>query len=1042
MFYKIYDNKYFTVLIYIFLSSIYNIKAEKSIVNIPSWFLKNQGQFSNGSQYCLKTGKSNTFFFENYIVHQFVSVKDKQDSINPDILNMRIDFENSTPHPVFEERDPLASKSNFFIGNDASSWRTDIASFSTLAYKGLYDNVDLVYYNATKGIKSDFVVHTGGNISDILLKYSGIKDISINAAGALQLYTDAGEITENIPEAYQLINGTKVIVNVNFRIDSENTVRFDVENYNQDYDLVIDPQLIYCSYLGGISDDYMYSGDIERDASNNIYFTCRTNSFDFPVSPGSYTSTPTGTMDAFVMKMNPDGTQIIFSTFIGGTGVDAGFGLELSGPGNDIIVIGDASSTFPTTPGAYQTTYQGGSCDIFLFKLNNAGNKLIFSTFLGGPLEDQPFDFAIDNNHDMYIVGQTNGSYPTTVGSYQTNYGGGSYDILISKMNSDGSALLNSTYLGGASADRGVGITVGQTGDVYVSGWTSGDFPTTSGCFDNTFNGGTFDIIVAKFNSTLSSLIYSTFIGTGAEDQVRGDIFVDNSNNLIVLGKAGNGFPTTAGCFQPSYGGGLSDGLILKLNSTGTKLIYASYLGGTGDDYILNAVIDANSNIIATGFCGSGFPVTSCAYDESYNGSTDTFITKTNPDISKLLYSSYFGGNNIDNGMALVTSNDTVTMIGETQSPNLPTTNNSYDATFNGQIDIFLVKLYLGSGEIPVAKFTNSSISCVNQSINFSNGSLNGTTYYWNFGDGYSSAVESPSHPYSQSSNYLVSLIALNACGSDTTSNSIIINGSISTNTVSICSGDSILINGLYRNNQGKYNETYPTSSGCDSIITTNLTVNPAFLTTQSHAICQGETFIVGTQIYLTSGSYTNLLTAVTGCDSIVKTNLTVNPLPTPSLGNDTLMCPGDLIVLTPGFGFTSYLWSEGSVLSTLQVNQAGRYFVTVSDGFCSARDTISISDCGSQLWFPNVFTPNNDGVNERFRPVSQGVITFYQILIFNRWGQQLYESNDGYTGWDGTFQGNQCPSGAYFYISEYSVGMGSSLQKQTTKRGSVTLLR
>ena len=731
------DYKFFAICISAWLLFTCSVSAGNTSMNFPALFMKNEGQFGNGSRYCLKSAKSNTFFYDQHIVHQFFSEGNQQDSSKAGFLNMHIDFENSNPHPVFEERDAMETKSNFFIGNDPSAWKTDIASFGTLAYKELYDNIDLVYHNSTHGIKSDFVIHPGGNHSDIILNYSGIKTISINAQGALQILTENGDLTEHIPEAYQLIDGEKVLVRVTFSITSGNRVSFEVSDYNPSYDLVIDPQLIYSTYIGGSGNDYMLAGDIERDASNNIYLTGRTTSFDFPVTPGSFSNTEAGLMDVIVMKLNPEGTQILFSTFIGGTGNDMGYGLELTGVGNDIVIVGDASYTFPTTAGSYRPVYQGGTYDIFVLKLNNAGNNLLFSTFLGGAAEDQPFDLALDNSQNIYVVGQSSGSFPTTPGCYQSLFGGGLYDIIVSELSADGTSLLKSTYVGGTSTDRGVGITVDVAGNVYFSGTTSGSFPVTAGCFDNSYNGGTYDIVVGKLNSSFSTLIYSTFIGTTAEDQVRGDLFVDNSSNLLVAGKAGNGFPTTSACAQPVYGGGLSDGLILKLNATGSGLIYSSYLGGNGDDYILNAALDANLNIITTGFCGSGFPVTTCSYDNSYNGNTDAFVAKFNPDVTQLIYSTYFGGSNLDNGMAVTAyNNDSVFVVGETQSADLPVTANAYDPTFNGGgNDLFLAKLLLTSGEA-IASFTSPDTVCVSQNITVQNTSSGCGSYYWNFCSG------------------------------------------------------------------------------------------------------------------------------------------------------------------------------------------------------------------------------------------------------------------------------------------------------------------
>jgi gliding motility-associated-like protein len=1040
MLHKISDDKFFLFIFICFASCLNNLKAENGNINFPSFFMTNQGQFSNGSQYCLKSAKSNTFFFNQYIVHQFVTAKNKQDTINPDILNLRIDFENSNPNPVFEERDPLTSTSNFFIGSDAASWKTDIASFASLAYNELYSKIDLVYYSA-KGIKSDFVVHPGGNYSDIMLKYSGIKDISISPQGALKICTDAGEITEHIPEAYQMINGAKVIVNVNFKIKNRNTVNFEVEDYNPDYDLVIDPQLVYCSYFGG-SGDEAWPTRIIRDSQQNIYFAGKTRSANFPVTPGTFSTGFSGDYDVFVIKLNPTGTQLIFSTFIGGPGLDIPSDMKLVGPSNEILLLGLAGAEgFPTTPGAFQT-HHAGLEDFYVLKLNNSGNSLIFSTLVGGISDEEASGICLDNAGDIYVLGYAGYYFPTTPGAYQQTLVG-DYDVCVFKLSANGSNLLYSTFIGGPDRDRSSGIALDNFSNVYISSWVLGSFPTTPGAYDHTFNGD-IDIAVSKFDPTLSTLIFSTLIGGPGDDRTVSDVILDNDNNITLVGQAGNGFPTTAGSYDPTFNGGYSDAFVVKVNNTGTKLLYSSFLGSPGSDYARDVSKDAAGNLLITGSCENGFPLTSCPYDDTYNGgNSDCFISKIDINTSTLLYSTYLGTSGDESGEAIINSGDTLLVAGETSSSGLPVTANAFDPTFNGgENDIFLVKLTLSSGLNPVAKFNNSSNTCLNQPVSFINGSLNSTAYFWNFGDGNSSSTESPTHSYFQPGSYLVKLIASNLCSKDTIAYFISIKGSSAKKAITICEGDSVFIDGLYRYNSGNYNEVFQSTSGCDSIISTNLAINPTYQTSLIPSICEGETFMIGTQIYSISGIYSDLLKTSSGCDSIITINLTVNPLPVPRLGNDTLMCPGELIVLTPGNSFSKYLWSDGSELSILQVSQPGSYFVNVFDGLCSASDTISINGCGTELWFPNVFTPNNDGLNERFKPVSQGVITSYQILIFNRWGQQLYESNEAYTGWNGTFNGNLCPEGTYFYVAEYSVGTLPSTLKQSTKRGAVTLLR
>lgn len=1067
------------------------IKAENFPVNFPSWFMKNQGQFSNNSRYSLKSSNSNTFFFDQYIVHQFIASKVKSDTLNKGILNVRIDFENSNQHPTFRERDPQTAKSNFFTGNDASKWETDISLFRTLAYQNLYNNIDLVYYNAAKSKKSDFVVHPGGNYQDISLRYSGINNLSINQKGALLISTDAGEITEHIPEAYQIINGNKIPVKADFVLGEGFRVKFNVTGYDSAYELIIDPQLIYSSFFGGSNDD-TWPTEIVRDSHQNIYFAGKTMSSDFPTTAGAFSNVYSGDYDAFVLKFDPTGTKLIFSSFFGGTGQDLAVALKLVGPSDDILVLGLASGGgFPTTAGAYQTVY-GGVDDIFLLKLNNAGNNLIFSTLIGGYTDEQANDFCIDKNGDYYILGYAGADFPVTSGAYQQTLSG-DYDLCVFKLSADGKSLLYSTFIGGPYRDRNGGIAIDDLSNVYITGWTQGDFPTTAGAFGNTYNGGS-DMVACEFDPTLSKLIFSTLIGGSGEDLTVSKLILDKDKNLIFTGSAGAGFPTTIGSFDQSFNGGNTDAIVIKLKNDGSQLLYSSFLGGPGNDFARDFTVDGSGNLVITGSCGDRFPVTKCPYDDTFNGGyTDCFISILDINNSELKYSTYFGGSQEEEGWNVTCSGDTILMTGATRSTDLPVTPDAYDKTYNGSNDIFFIKLLPGAGDKPVADFSNPADFCVNQPVNFTNTSVNSITYIWDFGDGYSSTTLNPMHSYSIPGDYSVALIAINACSSDTTSAYLKINGFTATNSVSLCSGDSILIDGVYRHNEGNYDKRFLTIIGCDSIITTNLKLNPIKLTSQNPAICNGEIFVVGTHIYnsegiyvdllktvlgcdsiittnlivyptkqtnqnssicegeifaigtheyTTTGTYSDTLKTISGCDSLVTTNLAINPKPVITLGNDVILCPGDSIILSPGSGFTKYIWSDGSVLSDLKIKKPGNYEVTVFNQWCSSSDQIAVYECRAELWFPNAFSPNDDGKNDHFRPVIWGTLNSYRIMIYNRWGQLLYESSDAYNGWDGTFNGSLCPGGLYVYVAEYSIGIEPYSLKQKVKRGTVTLIR
>lgn len=981
----------YSLFLFICLFSLHNLKAEKSAVDLPVRIIKNQGQFSNGSLYCLKSAQANSFFFESYLVHQFFPVNQK-DHVNNDILNIRIDFENSNPHPVFEERDPSNAKSNFFIGNNPSNWKTGIASFGTLAYKDIYHNVDLIYYSFKKGIKSDFVIHPGGNAGSIILKYSGINNIISGKNGDLLIMTDKGEISEHIPEAYQIIDGEKIQVNTRFLVGEDFRVSFEIENYNPAYDLVIDPQLVYCSYFGGSDTDQMFFSSLVKDSKGNNYFTCATASMNFPVTAGTYSASHSGLFDVAVVKLDPSARNVLFSTFIGGTEDDYPYCMTLSGSTDDIVVGGFShGSDFPTTPGVIQETFAGGTGDCIVFKLNNSGTNLMFSTYLGTGLEDYVQDILVDASSNIYLSGYSSSDFPTTAGAYQRiNVAPGTYDFFISKINAAGTTLLASTLIGGSAYDRGRGIAIDNSGNVYVIGATEGTFPTTAGVYDRTFNGVS-DIVACKFNPTLTSLLFSTLIGGPEEDLTISSLILDNKNNLILTGRAGAGFPTTPGCFDQGYNGGLTDGIVIKLKNDGSSLLYSSYLGSPGNDFARDFMLNNQGNIVITGTCENGFPTTDCTYDSTFNGGgSDAFISVLDINSSQLLYSTYIGGNGDDAGNNMTISGDTILLAGYSSSGNLPVSSDAYDPSYNGGADIFLLKIQPGSGLLPKAKFSCSALACINKAVSFNNTSENGSVYSWNFGDGNTDFSTNPAHTFAGTGTYSVSLIAGNSCSSDTIVNNIRIDGFISADSVSVCEGDSILIFGIYHSTAGNYEENYLSTSGCDSIY---------------------------------------------------RTRLAVINFPVVNLPDSLEVCYGQSVTLDAGVcQQCQYIWSDGSAGRYLSTSYSGVYEVKVTNSSCSTLDSVKVILC--DLFMPNAFSPNADGLNDYFLPSYHGTVTSFQLMIFNRWGEKIFESKNINSGWDGMKNGNQCPGGLYSYLIRYTMGSENSALEKKEKRGTFTLLR
>ncbi|MFB3895544.1 MAG: SBBP repeat-containing protein [bacterium] len=467
-------------------------------------------------------------------------------------------------------------------------------------------------------------------------------------------------------------------------------------------------QLVYSTYLGGSNNDYSYS--IAVDNGGNTYITGATYSSDFPTTSGVF-DTSYSNVDIFVAKLNPNGTGLVYSTYLGGSDVDYSNGIAIDSSGNAYIIGGTLSDNFPATSGAFDVTYNGGTNfgDVIISKLNANGTGLIYSTYLGGGNDDYGAGIAVDSSGYVYVTGYTASvlTFPTTTNAIDRSFNGGADDAFISKLNSNGTGLVYSTFLGGSGYDEAYSIALDNSGNAYITGGTSSsDFPTTSGAFDSSYNGGNIygDSFVSKLNADGTSLVYSTYLG-GSDGDSGVDIAVDTSGNAYLTGfTKSTDFPTTTGAFDTACNqnnSDASDSFVSKLNSTGTALLYSIFLGGRNDDYGYSIAIDKSGNAYVTGYTlsYSDFPITADAYDttsiniDSYG---DAFITGLNASGTALLYSTYMGGGYEDWGTAITVDNSgNVYVTGNTNSSDFPTTPGALDMVLNGNLDGFITKMSL-----------------------------------------------------------------------------------------------------------------------------------------------------------------------------------------------------------------------------------------------------------------------------------------------------------------------------------------------------------
>jgi hypothetical protein len=407
--------------------------------------------------------------------------------------------------------------------------------------------------------------------------------------------------------------------------------------------------LVYSTYLGGSGDPF---GDGEAgvniavDASGDAYVGGTTFSTDFPTTPGAFQTTVNGVSNAFVSKLNAVGSALLYSTYLGGVGREDIGGLAVDTAGNAYVAGTTDSFDFPTTPNAFQITLKG-TTDAFVTRLNAAGSALVYSTYLGGSGDDGGGRIAIDASGNAYVTGRTGSSnFPTTPGALQTSATPPVSNIFVTKLNAAGSALVYSTFVGGCCG-TGYGIAVDASGNAYVAGDTSSvNLPTTPGAFQTTFGGGTYDAFVSKLNAVGSALLYSTYLGGNSDDHAFGGIAIDTSGNAYVTGSTfSNNFPTTSGAFQTTFSGS-GDAFVSKLNASGSALLVSTYLGGTGGDVGRSIAVDPSGNAYVTGFTdSSNFPTTEAAFQTTFGGFQDAFVSKFGPGIP---FSSFSGKLELD----------------------------------------------------------------------------------------------------------------------------------------------------------------------------------------------------------------------------------------------------------------------------------------------------------------------------------------------------------------------------------------------------------
>ena len=707
--------------------------------NVPLGFEPNQGQSDERVKFLARGHGYSLFLTGDEAVLKLSHSGVQKRELIETALSMRLAGANQNVAVVGAEE--LAGKSNYFIGNDASQWRTNVPQFARVRYHEIYPGIDLVYYGRQGNLEYDFEIAPGADPGAVRLHFEGMDHLVLDQKGNMILRTRRGSVRLHAPIVYQQIGQEQREVKGRFVLASDRDVRFALGTYDRSRMLVIDPQLTYSTFLGGSSDEDCNSiavnatntvdncQQVAVDSAFNFYVAGSTTSNNFPPQPGVH-STLNGARNIFVSKFNPGGA-LIASTYLGGNGLDSSAGLAVDSVGN-IFVAGTTTSTnFPTAGGISNPGLNAAAAHVFVSELKANFSGLTWGTLLGGDGVDAATGLAIDNKGNVYVSGITaSPHFHTTSGSLQpTPKSATDSQFFMAKFtpSKGGNSLAYSTYFGGGNPASGAitqggGIAVDSNENVYITGGTNflrvgagSDFRIlnaaqpcldTPGSSSGACSGAVTaaDAFVAKINpasAANAALVYSTYLG-GTGNDFGNAIAVDSGGNVYLTGKTDStDWIKPATPLQASNGGGTSDAFVAKLNNPAANaavgFTYFTYLGGGGDDVGQAIAVDSFQGARVAGRTTGSFPsINATGFQTGPGGAGDAFVARvdTTSAVSSGNFVTFFGGSAVDaaSGIAL-DSNFSTYLAGSTASGDFPISGTPAQASISGPTDAFVGKI-------------------------------------------------------------------------------------------------------------------------------------------------------------------------------------------------------------------------------------------------------------------------------------------------------------------------------------------------------------
>jgi hypothetical protein len=594
----------------------------------------------------------------------------------------------------------LSTKVSYFIGNDPSKHKTGLSTYRYVSLGEVWSGVEVKLKATQKTVEKLFYIKPGADPSKIVVEVDGAEGLRLSEDGEIIIKTGLGDLKLSKPIAWQEKDGKKLPVEVSYKLVGKNRYSFEVAKADPSLPIVIDP-ILQSTYLGGSNDDVAEAIAI-NPTTGEVYVAGATYSTDFPNTIGGARGSSGGNGDAFVARLNPDLTQILQSTYLGGSYEDRATALAINPKTGDVYVAGNTLSTdFPKTTGWAQGNNNGG-LDAFVARLNSSLTQLLQSTYLGGSGWDEVLAIAVNpTSGDVYVAGNTLSSdFPKTAGGAQSIKSVGS-DAFVSRLNSNLTRILQSTYIGGSGWDEALAVAIHPTtGDVYMAGRTSStNFPSTTGGAQASNNGGS-DAFMAKLNPNLTRILQSTYLGGGDDDEALAIAIHPTTGDVYMAGRTLSFiFPGTAGGAQARKSTG-SDAFVSRLNSSLTQILQSTYLGGGDDDEALAIAIHPTTGeiYVAGRTASTNFPGTTGGAQAGNSGGFDAFVARLNPSLTQILQSTYLGGGDDDEALAIAihpTTGD-VYVAGDTLSSDFPKTTGGARENKSGSSDAFVARLSSG----------------------------------------------------------------------------------------------------------------------------------------------------------------------------------------------------------------------------------------------------------------------------------------------------------------------------------------------------------